>query len=553
MLTRRSLAGLAALITLSTSFALGCAANVAPQDGDQSDDALTGTTSAERGIHFQGYVYVDAAADDATIGQAVARQVKTAIGALRNPKVSLNDRAARTNLDKSKWTRTQVTVVDPAKPTAPGKSLLKVTYRYDDKAVVTNTLATRSSVDFTMLAGDYAANFQAIKGSCSDDQTTDADSLWFHFTPQQTACKTAIQNEARAITTETQARRSAGAAKIGPREAGRWFLPVTAKLDAPALPAVKFAPEYDRLYGLGTSKDKVIVYAFLGVDGYAAADAYNPDDALGQEAVKFLRTMLSAQPNFRPVKTEPGAMLLDLFVDGKKLDGVTYERMFQWVVDKTGYPAEVGTDTARITDLRKQVMAKFAERWIYWDLPVTVRDGATDKNVTIEVRSYYGQEDGSPDARQHAQWRYLEAFWYGDVFVYNGHSHFGHGPLEPTNFGPQNWNDRYQIMAVNSCVSYNYYHQDFLQMKPGGSKNLDMVVNGLPSWVLGGGEAMARLVTGLIDGSQKSYVDLLQSMRLDMPWGEKAYDPMRVVDGELDNVYDAKKRPLTLTVGAPVY
>ena len=108
--------------------------------------------------------------------------------------------------------------------------------------------------------------------------------------------------------------------------------------------------------------------------------------------------------------------------------------------------------------------------------------------------------------------------------------------------------DRYQIMFVNSCISFIYYHQDFLAMKPGGSHNLDMMVNGLPSYVWGGGAATARLLSGLIDGTQKSYRELLTGMRLDMPWGERAYDPMRVVDGELDNVYTPAKKKILLTV-----
>ena len=107
-------------------------------------------------------------------------------------------------------------------------------------------------------------------------------------------------------------------------------------------------------------------------------------------------------------------------------------------------------------------------------------------------------------------------------------------------------------MMVNSCVSFNYYHQDFLEKKPGGSKNLDMIVNGLPSWVYDGGVAMGRLLTGLLDGKQSSYRAILESMKLDMPWGERGYDPMRVVDGELDNVFSQAKMPLTITVKPPV-
>jgi hypothetical protein len=396
-------------------------------------------------------------------------------------------------------------------------------------------MANNSTVDFTVLFGDYAQHDAALKQSCSDDPTTDTDSLWYHYAPQTASCQTKIQAELAQIATEQQ---NLGA-KIGPTEASRWFLPITAKLGPAKTPSQNFSPEYDRLFGSGTSKDKVIVYAFFGVD----SDENNPDDVLAQEAARFLQTMLAGQPNFRPVHTDPFAMLLDVYQNGQKLDGVTYDKMFGWILDPNAS-----------MDLRKQALAKITERWIYWDLPVQVTDpGGAKRTVMVEVRSFFGYEDGSSDARQHAQWRYLEAFWYGDVFLYNGHSHFGHGPLEPTLYGPQNFNDRYQIMLVNSCISFNYYHQDFFDMKPGGTKNLEMIVNGLPSWVWGGGKATANFLLGLIGGKQPAYVDLLNGMRLDMPWGEKAYDPMRVADGELDNIFSQSKTPMAIVPLAPVY
>ena len=51
-------------------------------------------------------------------------------------------------------------------------------------------------------------------------------------------------------------------------------------------------------------------------------------------------------------------------------------------------------------------------------------------------------------------------------------------------------------------------------MKPGGSKNLDMIVNGLPSYVWGGGEVAARLVTGLVSGKQPTYTELLTCLEM---------------------------------------
>lgn len=536
-----SLRSLAAAATL-----LACACSASPASFSSADD-LTGVSGRERPITFQSFVYVDPAASDADIQTAIARQVKTALGALRSTKVALDDRGAAHNLDPSGWKRVNVDVVDPSSHAKTG-SLLKVSFTYSDKAVVTHDLDGRSAVAFTLLAGDYALHAADLKATCSDDPTTDTDSLWYHFDPTSASCQAKIGSELDAIKTE---RTSIGAtSQVGPTEAARWFLPVTAALGSAKDPGKDYSPEYDRLYGLGTDKSQLVVYAFFGVD----SDETNPDDVLAQEWVRFLRTLLAAEPNFRVTKTDPFAYLQDVYVDGKKLGGVTYDLMFQWILDQTGYPAAVGSDAGKIQALRKAALANLTERWIYWDLPISVGDSAHgSKNMTVQVRTYFGYEDGSDVARQHAEWRYLEAFWYGDVFVYNGHSHFGHGPLEPNLYGPQNFNDRYQIMMVNSCLSYNYYHEDFFGYKPGGTKNLDMIVNGLPSYVWGGGAVTARLVAGLVSGSEPTYKELITQMELDTPWGETGYDPMRVADGELDNVYSRAADSITITPLAPVY
>lgn len=101
-------------------------------------------------------------------------------------------------------------------------------------------------------------------------------------------------------------------------------------------------------------------------------------------------------------------------------------------------------------------------------------------------------------------------------------------------------------MAVNSCISFNYYEKDFLDMKPGGSKNLELVTNGLPSNVVDSGLSVGNLITGLIE-AKKPYAELLGAMAVG------GYDPMRVVDGELDNQYDPARTPLVVKPLAPVY
>jgi hypothetical protein len=80
-----------------------------------------------------------------------------------------------------------------------------------------------------------------------------------------------------------------------------------------------------------------------------------------------------------------------------------------------------------------------------------------------------------------------------------------------------------------------------------------MVLNGLPAYVNGMGIATAGFLDALIDGKQHTYIDLLKAMEINEPWGENNYDPMRVVDGELDNQFSQTATPLTIGVNAPVY
>ena len=198
---------------------------------------------------------------------------------------------------------------------------------------------------------------------------------------------------------------------------------------------------------------------------------------------------------------------------------------------------------AKRDDLLRQVIANFRDRWIVWSMPVTVKRGSDTRNMTVEIRTWWGLEDGSPEIREHARWRYLEAFWHADVFSYTGHSHFGHGPLEPWEYSGANFPDRYQVMLVNSCLSFNYYDEDFLAMHPGGSSKLDIVVNGLPAYWLGMGQATGAYVGALVSGNG-TWRQLLSGMAVDLPW-EQHYDPMRAVNGELDNTFTGSVQVLS--------
>lgn len=498
-------------------------------DASSDSDDLTSVDGVEYTIDFEGYVEIPAGASDDVARGAIHRQLKSGLGALRELGIGVADRDAQRNLAAAQLPRTQVQVVG-------GPALDRVRYHYHDTALVEKTRQPTGPVDVTLLYGDFIARAGELIPICSDDQTTSADSLWYHYQPGRAACASAIAAERAAIEAD---RATLPADQISQREADRRFLTTRATLVPRAAAPITY-PEYDQLYGFAgnTARTKLVVYSFFGVD----ADHASPRDAGIVEYMRFERELRERLPALRVTETSPHAWLLDFYLDGQRVPA-TWDDVERWIVDRTGFPAAANT-TAKRDELLRQVVANFRDRWIVWSMPVTVQRGGTTRTMTVEIRTWYGLEDGSWEIREHARWRYLEAFWHADVFSYTGHSHFGHGPLEPWTYGAHNFPDRYQVMLVNSCLSFNYYDEDFLNMHPGGTSRLDVVVNALPAYWLGMGEATAAYVAGLVGGT-RSWRQILTGMAVDLPW-QQGYDPMRAVNGELDNTYAPAGSPIVV-------
>ena len=80
-----------------------------------------------------------------------------------------------------------------------------------------------------------------------------------------------------------------------------------------------------------------------------------------------------------------------------------------------------------------------------------------------------------------------------------------------------------------------------------GTRNLDMVTNGLESYISGSSKSVGRFAGTLINGKQLSFKDLLNETAAgsDLDY-EVGQDPLRVVDGELDNKYKSSTK-ITIT------
>lgn len=475
-------------------------------EGSTGQD-LTSVDGVQYTIDWDGFVDVAHGADATA---AIQQQIKSSLGALRNVNIGIQDRDAQHLTGDQP--RTTYGAID------------RVRYHYHDVALVEKGSEPSGPINLTLLYGNYVANPGNLLSICVDE-ATDADSLWYHFTPGEPACASAITAETNAI---NAAQATTPAGTLSAADLGRRFLTTRATLTKAAQAPLEY-PEHDQLWGFtgDPSRTKIVVYAFFGVN---ADESQASDDGL-VEYLRFERILRQKFPKLAVTETNPSAFLLDFYLDGAKVPA-TWDDVERWVVDGTGFPT---TDKAKQAQLLAQVVTAFSERWIVWTTPISAKLGATTRTMTLEIRTWHGWEDGSDDIRQHAKWRYLEAFWNADVFAYTGHSHFGHGPLEPWEYGSANFPDRYQVMLFNSCLSFNYYDTDFLAMHPEQSAKLDVVVNGLPAYWLGMGGASANFVASVVGGTA-SWPQVLANMKVDLPW-QKGYDPMRAVNGELDNTF----------------
>jgi hypothetical protein len=521
------------------SLAAACAAP--HEETSAQDDDLSSITARSRTLKFGGTVYVSANAADWQILDAIKHQTQSAFGALRTANVGVNSRELG-DVDPKTFVKSKVTVVDTGKTNDLGTQMLRVTYTYTDNALVPTSMARRSAVSLGLLAGDYGSQTSRILKECTENQAHDREfesSIWYVFNPSLSSCKTAMADEQKKI--DADRKKLTDPKQVALSETTRLYVPMTAALTGDKTNKSLSYPEYDRLYAGGVQKDKLVIGMVSGMMAdWAAGEHHDTIDDEGY-AMWFegLRAIFAARPEMKIASIAPNEDLTSFALGTKTYSGIKFEDIVAMELDGTGFPAGV-TSTADKRALRVAIGNKLAKHWVTFEAPLHVAIGsAAAKNFTVVLNSYFGAEE-DPTPHKHA-------IKTSDVFVYNGHSYIGYGPLDPSHFSASDFPSSYQIMFVNGCVSYNYYEKDYFPLKPGGTKNLELVTNGLESWVDGSGPAMGRFVGTLVDGKQESYTNLLKAAQFTgygYSWGQ---DALRVVDGELDNLYDPAKMPITVT------
>ena len=528
--------GMAALTGALMLGGVSCAPEDAG-DGDADPDAITGTNSVARTMTLQSFVYVRVGATNDEVQRAAVQQIRPLFGALKAYDIGLGRRLdtsdAYRSIDTTTFKRDTVNVVDPASPATTVRQLDRVRFTYTDTATVTNTRGSMRAFPTTVLFGDYNAHANDIVQNCQTEKMDwGASGIWYNFEPHIESCQSRITAEKDRIDTQRRALTDPDH-QITVDESSRWFLPLSLRFTTIRRTENKY-PDYHRLFDDG----RLSVQAFFGEDKHD-----DPNDYGARNTFTYVRSVLRARPELRLTSTAPTADLTRVTLNGTTYSNLTPQVLAGIIVDNTGYPS--GVTFAQQSDFRREVIRLWRDKQIVFSAPATVTINGRAQSVTVELKVYYGDEESFGSG---AVQRYTRAFQDADVFQYTGHSHLGAGPLDARNYSAASFPNRYQVLMINSCVSFNYYNR-FFDMHPGGTRNLDTVTNGLPVYLEGSGESSARFAIGFLDGQFRSYLQVLQSMKLNLRW-EQDYDPNRVADGETDNTYSPSTYRMSLAFTA---
>lgn len=479
----------------------GCAEEASSNE----EDFLESVTALERNLEFESVVYVPLDSTDSNIANYIDRQARTALGSLLHSEIGVNTKELR-GATPASWVKEPVDVFSDNTHTKT-RSLIRVRYKYTDKAIMPKALARRTSVPLAVLAQFTVTNEDALRVPCTANNAHSRSyPLWYELDTASPSCQSFISSEQKAVRAASS-KLSDPSKEVSEAEVARSFVPIKVRLRPTSASRVKTYPEYAKLFGAagGVEPGKLVIGILNGPidDGDVANDSGWTDYFDQLQA-------LSEERKFTLVAVEgstPAALL-----PGSALDLSTFVRKR---ADRT---------------LRGKVM----NHWLTFEAPMRVRvANEAERDFVIKVQVNFGGTGALKTAIKTS-----------DVFVYNGHSYLGGGPMSPSNFTPSDFPKSYQILWFDSCLSYNYYEKDYFPLKQQaagtrtGMDALELITNGLEAPSYNSGHAIGALLAGLISGTQPSYEDLLKAAI--------ATDPLRVVDGDLDNSYKPAKTPIVL-------
>ncbi len=223
-------------------------------------------------------------------------------------------------------------------------------------------------------------------------------------------------------------------------------------------------PEYDRLYGSNGNGSALEISVFFGYIGdiESTRTPIRRDDA--KTAFRFVEKELKAR-GFAVTETRDQ---FREYSNGSTRAGINSWRVFERETVALGKP-----------------------------LMVRIKLLLTDTSIDSKDDTF----------RIHLE----NAFEHSDIVVYDGHSGLGANldlaSLPPIHFSKT----KYQLYFFNGCSSYPYFRGQFFEKK-GGSKNVDIITSGLPTFANTSGPNALAFIERFLNGETKTYQKILQEL-----------------------------------------
>lgn len=227
---------------------------------------------------------------------------------------------------------------------------------------------------------------------------------------------------------------------------------------------------------------------FFNPHGYGCPLKEGIDYIKGQGSLKFLASTKISYPEYSRLVYKGELAVHVLFgmdnsslsrnpVNSRDINARSYLSLRNYLL-RNGYQIHTWSHEEMVTFFKGRS----------FDFPYVEEFSKTsDRGINLKVRLFFGPTSNYDGFAFHHFWQ--DALAHASMTIYAGHSGLG-DYLDPRKISQlsdirlEMPLDRYQILFFNGCSSYPYYNKNYFSMKrsaqdPAGTKNLDIITNGL--------------------------------------------------------------------------
>lgn len=445
-------------------------------------------------LSFHGYLHIDGNLSKSQELDALNLQLKSIIGSLKDKQIALVD----TKLDPQKYLKKDL---DYQLGSQQKKRVIH--YFFEEFVIIPKKYREHDTILVELIDGQNLREHRDTLMECLPELSVSLDYYWYYFEPSRVGCQKIIQQENDFLVYDSSYIDSSNPV----------FYSFYATLDHVSVPINDLIPlKKILLY----EKNKKTLRIFLISESEPIE--FLDSQSAGLSFAGFLRTMFKQYPDMNQRFVDHGEDILSVDAFGMEIPAANYPMLLSWILDNSNYPEYL--DHEQKSRLRRHALLGISNKLIEWEFDLNL----AGREISVELLTYHGDLHPYSSNRQMIERLFKHAYKEADIILHTGHSYYGSGLFELSNFPESPVNNKFQILFWNACYSLGFYFHRFTALKRNSETHL--VANALPSCIEGSGISLALGLSSLLSG--KKYPNMLSRMNV-----EKSHlcfwNPARVV------------------------